>query len=73
MRSGVLQSWSAGCPGGDARRETGLSGLHDTVSVSWVRHEEGVCEDDGAEVRDRRYLKIKAHPNSSNRVAVVSI
>lgn len=47
---GVLQSWSVGYSGGDARWETGYSGDHDSGSLQRLRHEERVCQDDGETV-----------------------
>uniref|UniRef100_A0A8C8JRZ2 Myosin-7B n=1 Tax=Oncorhynchus tshawytscha TaxID=74940 RepID=A0A8C8JRZ2_ONCTS len=54
----VLQSRSAGCPGGDERREAGLSGRHGPGSQPWIPHEERVHQDDGEEVRKSRHAKL---------------
>ena len=54
--SGVLQSRAAGVPGGDERREAGLSGRQGPGSQPWVPHGERVHQDDGEKVRNSRHL-----------------
>lgn len=72
--SGVLQSRSAGCPGGDERWEAGHSGRHGPGSQPWIPHEERVHQDDGEEVRNSRHLgKAFCQPAVSNALCLRTV